>query len=81
MPRDPVAESRRLHRAKRAAEVELRDTILCIADTGLSTASGHLARATLAQSVGQDAGPAIQHADRAISKARLLLRAYFDMVP
>ena len=79
--RDPHSESRRLHRARRAQENQLRDQVLAIADTALSAANGHLARAQLAVECGKvDAGKMITEAVNALKQARALLRAFYDQV-
>ncbi|MGH8672805.1 MAG: hypothetical protein ACREVG_00690 [Burkholderiales bacterium] len=77
--RSPVEESARLHRARRADELRVRDTALCTADTGLSQAQLVLARAMFAVARGRpEASSLVAEAALEIKRARHLLRAYFD---
>jgi hypothetical protein len=77
--RSAHAESLRLHRARRAGEIQRRDAVLCKADLALQDLKAALGRALIAASRGRyDTPELIAEAVRAVEDARLALRHYFD---
>ena len=73
------AESKRLHRARRAAEIALRDRALLDADAALSHVRETLARAFFAAVRGRPEAAALTAAAAAeLERARRGLRDYYD---
>lgn len=77
--RIPAEEGARLHRAKRAAELDLRDTVLKVADKGLQEVEVALAQAALAATCRPErAAERIARAQETIRTLRKLLVTYYD---
>ena len=77
--RSAHAESLRLHRARRAGEIQRRDAVLCKADLALQDLKAALGRALIAASRGRyDTPELIAEAMQAADRARLVLREHFD---
>ena len=76
MPRPTPAQ---LHRAKRAEEIDLRDSVLKVADKGLQEVERALAQAALAATCRpEDAVERISEAQKAVRSTRRLLIIYYD---
>ena len=69
-----------INRAKRAEELDLRDTVLRVADDGLIQAQAALAKAALAATCRpEDAAKRISEAQDTIKVLRQMLLGYYDI--